>query len=225
MRNFAIIISIIIAFVLGTIYGVRALFDFPSVSYRYRLTIAVEVDGQVHSESSVIEVKTVFFPSWASGMANGSQLHSTDEGQAVFIDLGTRGALVSALRWNNGGVDARELPGRAFKPSLMQRNASGIPATPENERAIAKMEGRVELAPDNMPAFFWFSDPTNLATAKLVKPANFAAEIGDSAHLVSATVEITHDPIVIDIDQKLPIYTAPSGSAIGPGIFINSRSQ
>ncbi len=121
------------------------------------------------------------------------------------------------------------------KRNCNARRRAGVPGyslTFENERALSQKQGRVELTPDNMPAFFWFSDPANLATAKLVKPADFASVIGDAARLVSAQIEITHDPIVVDIDKKLPayaelrappnngLYTAPGGIRLGAGMFI-----
>lgn len=237
MRKFAIIVSILLALVFLAGYGVWSLFDFPSVSYRYRLSIAVEGDGQVHSGSSVIEVKTTFFPKWAAGMANGTQYARTIEGQAVFVDLGVRGALIAALAGENYDYStepADALGGRAFL-SYSPHNVQGYPVTLENVRAISQMQGRADLTADNMPAFLWFPDPANLATAKEVKPADFASVIGDSTHLVSAQVEITHDPILIDIDKKLPaytrllnppnrgVYTSPTGLMFGGGMFIASE--
>jgi hypothetical protein len=186
-----------------------------AISYRFRLTIAVGVDDQVHSGSSVIEVRYRFFPTWAAGLSNGIQLHSTDQGQAVLIDLGARGVLVAALggeSYDYCSVDARYLVGRAYEPPAARRScATGYATTPEYERALSQMHGPVDLTSDNMPAFFWFSDPANLVTAKQIKPGDFASVIGDSARLVSAQIEITHDPIVIDIDKKLPAYATLRG--------------
>jgi hypothetical protein len=57
-----------------------------------------------------------------------------------------------------------------------------------------------------MPAFLWFSDKADPTTVKSIKPSDFASVLGNSARLVFAKVEITRDPIVIDIDKKLPLY-------------------
>lgn len=62
------------------------------------------------------------------------------------------------------------------------------------------------LTPDNMPLFVWFADKTDLESGREVKPENFSSVIGDRAHLVSVKVQITNDPIVIDIPEKLPLY-------------------
>lgn len=50
-------------------------FSFPTASYRYRLSVAVEVDGQVHSASSVIEVRYRFNPHWAAALIKWQSIH------------------------------------------------------------------------------------------------------------------------------------------------------
>jgi hypothetical protein len=157
-------------------------------------------------------------------------------GQAVLIELGARGVLIAALAGENYDYStnaASDLFGRAYNPHR-RAGSTGYPLSIENERALSEKQGPVALTPDNMPAFFWFSDPTNLDTVKLVKPANFASVIGDTTQLVSAQVEITNDPIVIDIDKKLPAYVAlreppingndyvvPGGLHVGWRLFIS----
>jgi hypothetical protein len=88
-----------------------------------------------------------------------------------------------------------------------------------------------------MPAFYWFSNPADLAGSKEVKPADFASVIGDATRLVSAQVEITRDPLVIDIDKKLPAYatltatpdkgdyTTPGGLTLGWRQFISKGNE
>jgi hypothetical protein len=202
MRKFVIIVPL-----LAAVAVILFQWAFPIASYRYRLTVSVEVDGQVHSGSSVIEVWHRFNPRtlWhAVGVYNDGI-----RGQAVLVGLGSRGILVAALAGQDRGctVDARYLVGRAYEPASDRKPCViGYPATIENERALAQRHGSIELTPDNLPAFIWFSDDANLNTAKMLEPADFAAVIGDSARLVSAQIEITNDPVVIDLDTKLPLY-------------------
>ncbi len=55
MRKLAVIlVSILVALIAAAVIWYK--WNFPTTSYRYRLTVAVEVDGQIHSGSSVIEV-------------------------------------------------------------------------------------------------------------------------------------------------------------------------
>jgi hypothetical protein len=239
MRKFAVVaISIVLVAVAWYWW------NFPTVSYRYRLTAAVQVDDQVYSGSSVIEVWRRFNPRWlppAAGMYN-----EYDSGQAVLIDLGERGVLAAALSGvldasgqihDRCTIDARYLVGRAYEsPATRRPCAPGYPVSFANERALARKHGPVELTLDNMPAFVWFSDKTDFRTAKMVKPNDFASVIGDSARLVSAQIEITSDPVVIDIDQRLPLYKdlpqpprggpapLPNGLALHWPMFVTPRS-
>jgi hypothetical protein len=228
MRKFAIIVLIVIATVVAWFQ-----WSFPTVSYRYRLTVAVEVDGQIHSGSTVVGIWYRFNPRtlWhAVGVLNESV-----SGQATLIDLGTHGVLIAAL----GGPDrcdasAGDLLGRAYEPAATRRACVvGYPTTLENEEALAEMKGSIALTPDNMPAFIWFADKNDVKSARFVKPGDFATIIGDSARLISADVEITQDPIIIDLDKRLPLYNSlppptkgsetlklPNGGYLNWGMFI-----
>jgi len=212
-------------------------FNFPAVSYRYRLTVAVETDGEVHSGSSVIKLLFRFVPKWLP--PSGGTYNVWFTGQAALIDLGVRGALVVALSDyppDPSVVNASLLPSCAFLPAAW-KDARDSPTTPKNQLAVALAKGPADLGPGCMPAFYWFSNPADLAGAKEVKPADFASVIGDATRLVSAQVEITLDPLVIDLDKKLPayatltappnngIYTTPGGLTLGSGMFIAGNER
>jgi hypothetical protein len=225
MRKFVIIVLILIA-----IPVIWFWVSFPTATYRYRLIIAVEVDGQVHSGSSVIDVWYRFNPQWVwplFGVYNMSL-----QGQAVFVDLGAHGALVASLGkyTDPSSVEAQDLAGRAYL-SFPRRDASGFPVTLQNVSAISQMHGAVDLTPDNLPLFIWFADAANPDTARAVKPADFSTVIGDETRLARAQVEVTQDPIVVDIDKRLPWYNTlkakngvlkVDGLLLGAGSFIGS---
>ena len=168
-------------------------------SYRYRLTVSIDTDGQVHTGSSVIEVTWRSHPDFG----NGAGYSSSIRGQAAFVDLGTHGAIVAALQTGdtlpdlkNGPRDAKWIAARAFG------NLSTGPEIPD----LPRLRGGRQLAPDNMPRLVWFSDPADPTTARVITPAEFTTILGPTARLVAADVEITNAPIVIDIDKKLPWY-------------------
>lgn len=235
MRAFLFIllgIAILIAFAVRSYRS-----GFTDVSYRYRLSVAVETDGRVHSGSSVIEVRYTFNPKWAGpevGMYNEYWL-----GQAVLIDLGSRGALVAALGgddYDRTIVRVDALAARAFQPDAARSNYFLV--TLQRIRALSKMQGSADLNSNNLPPFIWFSDTEKLSSAKLLKPAEFASAIGDSTRLVTARVEMTTDPVVIDLDKKLPAYASlrgppnngndyrvPSGAILGWRQFISLGKQ
>ena len=225
MRKFAIIVLILIAIPVVWFWA-----SFPTASYRYRLTIAVEVDGQVYSDSSVIEVWYRFNPQWLWQLFNVYNMRL--QGQAVLIDLGTRGTLVASLGkfTDPSSVEAQDLAGRAYL-SFPRRDTSGFAVTLDNVRAISQMHDAMDLTPDDLPLFLWFSDIANPATARVVKPADFSTVIGDETRLARAQVEITHDPIVVDVDKRLPWYNTlkakndvlkVDGLLLGAGSFVGS---
>jgi hypothetical protein len=190
--------------VVGIVVG-GLLAAFPTASYRYRLTIAVEIDGQVYSGSSVNEVWYRFNPRPLWPVVGMYELRGF--GQAVVLEVGPHSALVATLgsSRDQSVVSALFLAGRALQPSAKQ-GAGWYAATLERVRALSRTTESVDLTPDNMPPFIWFSDKSDPGSGWEVKPANFASVIGDSAHLISAKVQMTNDPIVIDIPVKLPLY-------------------
>jgi hypothetical protein len=178
---------------------------FPTASYRYRLTIAVEVDGQVHTGSSVIEVRYRFYPQFMWPVDGLYRIKAF--GEAAVVEVGPHSALVATL---GGSRDQTTVAGdflaaRALQPFAKQ-GAGWYAATLERVRALSQITESVDLTPDNMPFFIWFPDKNDPGSGRETKPGNFSSVIGDGAHLVSAKVQITNDPIVIDIPQKLPLY-------------------
>ncbi|HEX3944677.1 MAG TPA: hypothetical protein VHW69_11370 [Rhizomicrobium sp.] len=209
--------SIIIVVILVVVGVVWVRWTFPSISYRYRLSVAVEVDGKVHSGSTVIGVWFRFYPRPLSFVFN--TFEERVSGQAALIDLGARGVLVVAL----GGPDrcdvsAGDLFGRAYETAAARHACvPGYPRSIANELHLSHTTGSVELTADNMPLFIWFPDKSDPKTAQFVKPVDFTTTIGDLTRLSAARVEITQDPVVVDIDKKLPLYNRlppPTGSDI-----------
>ena len=204
MRTLGIIAASVVAcaaiLVAGVFLWLKA--NYPTYSHRYRLTIAIEVDGRVHTDSSVIEVI------WKGGPEFGDvgPYHPSVRGQAVFIDLAGFGTAVAVLvapsfeqggviRWPEG-VGALWLGARAFG------NGSTLPELPQ----LPRLRGRRDLASDNMPRLIWFSNIADPKTARRFKPDDIPTLFGPAARLAAAHVEITNDPVVIDIDKKLPWY-------------------
>ena len=173
-------------------------YKYPNYSYRYRLTVNIEVDGKIHSGSSVIEVK------WRGGpvIGDGGPFGPSVKGQAALVDLGDRGMVVASLlgeTWGHpysstGGWGALWIAAEAFGN---HSTAQEIPHLPE-------LRGKRDLALDNMPRFLWFSNPQDPTTAKILLLQDIPVAFGPSARFVGASVEITNDPIVTDIRQKIP---------------------
>lgn len=169
---------------------------YPTYTYRYRLTISVEVDGQTRTGSSVIEVRWIGQPNIPDAGSSVPRVR----GQAAFVDLGPRGALVATLVNGesygpaaDGAVNALWLVPRAFKTGLSGDDFQRLPT----------LSGRKDLATDNFPRLLWFPTTEDWKTARVVKPQNISTVIGTNARIVAAYVEITRDPIVLNIDDHL----------------------
>jgi hypothetical protein len=171
-------------------------YKYRDYSYRYRLTVNIEVDGKLHSGSSVIEVK------WSGGpvIGDGGPFGPSVKGQAALVDLGERGVVVATLindesygPAQDGALGALWIAPRAFGK---ETNAEQIPMLPE-------LRGKRDLALDNLPRLLWFSNPHDPTTARKLLAQDIPATFGPSARFAGASVEITNDPIMIDIRQKL----------------------
>lgn len=181
---------------------------FPTYTNRFRLTIAFNIEGQIYSGSSVIEVR------WQDQqvLLPNIPFAPSVRGQAVFIDLGRRGAIVAALQApNNGSVGVQELTLRAFD--------AAVPGLP-------RLTGRRDLAPNNMPTLIWFRNIEDDQSARIFSSKDLPKMFGPTARLDKAFIEITSDPIIIDIDQKLPWYRTlverqMNGIISGPGFELN----
>jgi hypothetical protein len=85
---FAIIAAVIGGLVLA--YKIA----YPTMVYKYRMTVEVEVNGEIKSGSSVIEVDRYLTPKWLPG---GGMRISHVYGDAVFVDLGSGRNVIAAL--------------------------------------------------------------------------------------------------------------------------------
>lgn len=74
------------------------------------------------------------------------------------------------------------------------------------------------LSPDNFPRLIWFSNPADPKSARKITIGNVADIIDPTARLTQAFVEITRDPIMVNIATKLPWYPALLEAQRGKGI-------
>jgi hypothetical protein len=170
---------------------------FPSYSYRYRLQISLSVDEKVYTGSSVIEV------TWNCGpeVTGLGRCISSLGGQAAVIDLGSRGAVVATLR---SGEDVLPIPEGAVEAVWLCVKAFGNRSAYEDLPGLSNMAGRRALSPDNFPRLVWFSNPADASTARKVTPGNIASIVDPTARVTEAFVEITKDPIMVDIARYFP---------------------
>jgi hypothetical protein len=201
------IIALCIALIVGAFF-IWLHFAYPVYSYRYRLTVAIQTDAELHTGSSVIEVQWVSQPKFGQAPPFYPYIH----GQGVFVDLGTRGAIVATLITGDTSVFT---PGGAVDATYLAARAFGNNSSTDNIPQLPSLKGRRDLAPDNMPRLLWFPKVANLDSVRIARAEDIPSLFGPNAPLVAAYVEITRDPIVIDIDKKLPWYNQLVGRQKG----------
>lgn len=186
------------------VIGVVFLFfklGYPDYTYRYRLELTLEVDGKPHTGSSVIEVRWIGGPALDRQGAYSASGHVY--GQAPLIDLGHRGVLIASLI----GGDL-SLPNHGFSARWLGAQAFGNDSSYLRLPQLPHLRGRRNLSSNNWPRLMWLPDPSDRTSAREIALDDIENVFGRGARFTSAFVEITNDPIVFDIDKKLPWYRA-----------------
>ena len=197
--------------VFGAIYGVYK-WNYPTYAYRYRMTVEVEVDGQMKTGSGVIEGWVSRQPQF---LPDVSLIQTGDRGDAVFVDLGDNRNLVALLAQGtfaeHAGFFSAIVP-RHFQIKLLDfRQLAMLPG----------VRGKWSLAPNDLPTLVTFSNLADPATVRTVRPDQFEQVFGQNVHWRGITIEMTTDAISWAIVEKLPWASRliPRGGFIHPNRF------
>jgi hypothetical protein len=189
-------VLIVIALCVAALVGCY-MFNYPVYTYRYRLTINIELDGKVHSGSSVIEI------GWQEGIKLGDAggFAPLIRGQAAIVDLSDRGVVIATLITGEGYGTAGD--GALAAISIVPR-AFGKASTAEQIPDLPNLRGKRNLEANDLPRFLWLSSKDDVTTARKLHVQEIPEVLGPSARFAGTSVEITEDPIVIDIRERLP---------------------
>jgi hypothetical protein len=178
----ALVVLVAITFVLWIFFSPQ--------TYRFRLTIAADVNDEVRSASSVIEIRssTYFVP--------GTSLSTSWDvvGEAVFLDLGDGRNVIATL---------------AFGPTASVRRMNYlVPTTfgvrPQDVFNRLETGNEQALSGENIPTLVTFSDLTDPSTARVVVPEEFATVFGSDVRFLGARIQMTRDPVTETIESQLP---------------------
>lgn len=178
--------------------------SYPTYTYRYRMTVNIEVDGQMRSSSSVIEVRVskqlVFLP-------GVNPLAYAVEGEAVFLALGGRGNIVALLASGEFANDTDYprflVSGLHFKLNLFDdRKLASLPA----------LRGKWELPSNELPTLIAVSDPNDSASLKVIRPDQLEQTFGPNVRWRGVVVEMTTDPVTHGLEARLPFLVSQSKS-------------
>jgi hypothetical protein len=183
---------------------------YPTYAYRYRMTVTVVVDGQVHSGSSVIEVRVskqpVFLPTV-------NRLDYADRGEAVFVDLGEGrnivALLASAPYAERSGLAVSLVPSH-FKLDLFKdAQLASLPA----------LRGRWELADSELPTLVTFSNPADPATVSVIRPEQLEQAFGPRVRWRGVSIEMTNDAVTQQIESRLSWVTKLTAGLSGGSVL------
>jgi hypothetical protein len=200
------IIAIVAIGVLAAVIGWNYLTGAPSTLH-YRLTLKVDVDGQPHIGSGVIETRWGD-QRYASSLAGGVAWHVFVKGEAVVIDLGQRGLMFATL---DGRRDSRCNDPPSLVAVVLGKTSVGS-MTPGLLRRISEYTSPTKVDVDCIPMLVRFGDPANPMTAQLVDPNDLSTAFGSGVKLVEATIAITDEQVTRGIESTLPWVTGLQGS-------------
>lgn len=226
MKRFGIFLAIAFA-------GVAAYVAAFSTTVRYQLTLEAEVDGKSKTGSGVIEVTY----SKNNDPISQAEFSIDVRGEAVVLDLGSRGTLFALLK---GDTDSRSGPEyivlRAFDfpgGALPSPVISGL-------RQVRRLSGKRELPLTRLPMLVRFRDPNDPMTVEKVDPLYLDKSFGSGVRLTRATLEIvpagiwplswigiTGKTITTDIEKRLPWWNGPFPHLrpLGGGVFADTRTE
>lgn len=169
-------------------------------SYRYRLTVEVNVGGEIKASSSVVEVNDVTTQTFDAG----SLASDNRKGEATCVDLGDGRILLALLEGMTSWVTS---------PTLILLKLYGLPINPNdtNILALSDMRGEKTLTPDQMPRLITFRDPKDSTSYIVVDPAFPANTLGRDVNSIVAKIEITDAPVTSGLKRRLTWLHGQSG--------------
>jgi len=193
-------------FVIGILALSLVGFDFLGFAYHswhQKMTVEVEVNGQLYSGSSVVEM-TVFGHPDIPLVSGNRDLDM--RGEAVVVELPDNQYLFALLTYN------------AFFASKVFHDKMDGALSESGERwakIISELEETREIESKDYPLLVTFSDITDPKTIKKVDQGNLIANFGQGMSLKRITLEITDDDVTEGkIEQVLPCLR--SGRACVP---------
>lgn len=185
---------------IGMHYGIEPTPDrFPSGTWNYKITLTVQTPEGVMSGSSVRQVYVKSGPNILPQSTSTVRVR----GEAVVVDLGKRGTLFGLLR-SQTSVDGASY---VFFDSFPIPDSHGYgegSTTPKGVRYYNQLKsGKADVQSRDMPMLVRFKDINNPKTVERVDPSNLAATFGEGVKLVSATIEITDEPVTTGIENVL----------------------
>ncbi|GJL65544.1 MAG: hypothetical protein NPIRA05_05150 [Nitrospirales bacterium] len=155
-------------------------------TWHQKMTVEVEVDGQLYTGSSVVRVNVGQSDPITQGL--GYPLQFGARGEAAFVELPGPRYLFALLSGGPPDSGPQTNAVNIFKDRLPPR---GI----ERFAVLSKSRLKQDIPHSHYPLLVTFTDITDPKTVKQVDPDNLAATFGPGVSLKRITLEITDEPV------------------------------
>lgn len=191
----------------------------PSNAVRYRLDIAVRVDGKTIIGSKVYQI--ALSPGGGDGSTEVARLVTRFLGEAITIPLPGRPtliALMAAADFNEEG--ARNL----FYRSCDLRFEDG--ESPSSFiRRVTSFRGSCPVSANAMPQIMSIADRNDPRTLAVADYHDLSRSFGNGVEFVSASVSTTDEPISTGIVDELPWLKIQPGQEAHWTADLNNKTQ
>ena len=170
-------------------------YEFPSATWRYKMTVTVETPEGLKTGYAVREVHQ--YTDIKIGDAGGGKAGAI--GEAVVVDLGKRGVLFLLLSEDY----AHNVVFHVFP-----FNGAN---TPEGMKYYSSLKNVQKSIRNYLPTMVTFKDLNNPMTVRAVDADNLEKVFGEGVHLKDALIEMTDEPVSWTIYNYLPWLESLNG--------------
>ena len=170
----------------------------PWHTYRYRLTVDLDVDGKSLSQSKIYQISKADSPLRKYfAFESGTEIRDV-EGEALYFDLGAKPLVITL----SGPSDSKGPTSVVvLAQHMLKVNDWNSPVLQE----AMKKGTKVSVPIDKLPWMITFDDPADPNSVRLIDPDNLSAVFGRNVSVSSASLEMTTKrPSKIEIFQHLP---------------------
>ena len=133
--------------------------DSYKATFRYRMTVEVNVNDVLKVGSGVVEIQWTIPPRALQGIAYNNAIIKA---QAVLVDLGDGDALLASPAGSEDGTAFRYMFFRAYSGQAglpdKDLNRSGFPITKKTLEILSRIKFPATLQENNRPSFYYIKD-------------------------------------------------------------------
>lgn len=196
-----VLLAILLALV-AALYGLY-LYKFPTYTYRYKVIVDVDVDGKTISGSAVREVRR-----WHQFITFGFPYGGDLDGEAVVVDLGSRGLLIATMYQPNDLTnDAIMTPERVLRRTHnLPRHFQGKLKDEREElwRQLSALRVCADMLQKEWPLFVRFGDIKKPYSVERVDPLSIIDNFDAGVKIRNVRICLVDEQVTREISAIMP---------------------